>query len=30
MFTVTASAFAGTMTLLLIFYGVQPLNGVAP
>jgi 4-amino-4-deoxy-L-arabinose transferase-like glycosyltransferase len=29
-FTVTASAFAGTMTLLLIFYGVQPLNGVAP
>jgi len=30
MFTVTASAFAGTMTLLLIFYGVQPLSGVAP
>jgi hypothetical protein len=30
MFTVTASAFAGTMTMLLIFYGVQPLGGVAP
>jgi len=30
MFTVTAAAFAGTMTMLLIFYGVQPLGGVAP
>jgi hypothetical protein len=29
-FTVTASAFAATMTILLIFYGVQPLGGVAP
>jgi len=29
-FAVTASAFAATMAILLIFYGVQPMTGVAP